>query len=119
MKNIILCFAVMTLYACASSKNTGDKWVGKSKQSIMKSWGTPVRIFDNTTDGEILVYADQVYEKDKEHDSRIAGTSYWNYIYIYVDKSGRVVSYRNEKQNYSPQSIDSDKLAAMNLLTVK
>ncbi|MDQ6469102.1 hypothetical protein RB619_00515 [Flavobacterium sp. LHD-80] len=119
MKKIIVLCAVMVLCACASSKNTGDKWVGKSKQNLMKAWGTPVRTFDNTTDGEILVYADQVYEKDKDHDSRMAGPLYWNYVYIYVDKSGKVVSYRNEKQNYPPQSIDSDKLSGMSLLTVK
>ncbi|MTH14030.1 hypothetical protein [Flavobacterium sp. LC2016-01] len=119
MKNIILLITVLFLCACSSSKNSGDKWVGKSKQNLIKSWGTPIRTFDNTTDGEILVYADQVYEKDKDHDSRMAGPLYWNYIYIYVNKAGKIVSFRNEKQNYPPQSIDSDKLAGMNLLTVK
>lgn len=121
MKNIILWFAVMLLYACSSSKNTGDKWIGMSKQNLIKSWGTPVRTFDNAENGEILVYADQVYEKDKDrdHDSRMVGTFYWNYIYMYVDKSGKVASFRNEKQNFPPQSIDSYKLAGMNLLTVK
>ncbi len=119
MKKIIVLCAVMVLSACASSKIAEEKWVGKSKQNLMKSWGTPVRTFDNATDGEILVYADQVYEKDNDHDSRIAGTSYWTYTYIYVDKAGKIVSFRNEKQNYSPQSIDSNKLAGMNLLTVK
>ncbi|WP_426486010.1 hypothetical protein [Flavobacterium sp. 2] len=119
MKNIILCFAVMVLYACASSKNTGDKWIGMTKQSLMKSWGTPVRTFDNAADGEILVYADQVYEKGENEDSRIAGPLHWNYTYMYVDKTGKITSFRNEKQNYSPQSIDSDKLAGMSLLTVK
>lgn len=119
MKNIILGFAVLMIYACSSSKNTGDKWIGMSKQSLLKSWGTPIRTFDNAADGEILVYADQVYEKEKDHDSRMAGPLYWNYIYMYVDKTGKVASFRNEKQNFPPQSIDSDKLAGMNLLTVK
>lgn len=120
MKKIILLTGIIVLYACSGSKNTGDKWVGKTKQNLLKSWGMPIRTFDNATDGEILVYADQVYNgSEKNNDSRIAGSNYWTYTYIYVDKNGTVSSYRNEKQNYPPQAIDSNKLNTMHLLTVK
>lgn len=119
MKNYILLIALVLLSACSSSKNTGDKWVGKTKQSLIKTWGTPIRIFDNTTDGEILVYADQIYNESNRGDSRAAGSSYWNYTYMYVDKNGKVSSFRNEKQNYPPQTLDSDKLSTMKLLTAK
>lgn len=119
MKKYILFLAIVVLSACSSSQTTGDKWVGKTKQSLIKTWGTPIRIFDNSTNGEILVYADQIYHDSNKSDSRAAGSSYWNYTYMYVDKSGQISSFRNEKQNYPPQSLDSDKLSTMNLLTVK
>lgn len=115
MKKIILIAAILILTACSSSKNTGDKWVGMSKQSLVKSWGTPVRIFDNNADGEILVYADQIF--DNSHRG-MAGSNYWNYTYMYIDKNGKVSSYRNEKQNFPPQAIDSNKLIDLKLVTV-
>ncbi|MNR28105.1 hypothetical protein D3C85_1454140 [compost metagenome] len=119
MKNYILLLAIILLAACSSSKNTEDKWIGKTKQNLMKTWGTPIRIFDNSTDGEILVYADQIYDESNRNYSREAGSSYWNYTYMYVDKSGKVSSFRNEKQNYPPQALDSNKMATMKLLTAK
>lgn len=119
MKNYILLIAILLLSACSTSKTTGDQYVGKTKENLMKKWGTPIRVFDNNNDGQILVYADQVYDESNRTDSREAGSSYWNYTYMYIDKNGKVSSYRNEKQNYSPQAIDSDKLATMNLLTAK
>ncbi|MNQ84441.1 hypothetical protein D3C85_995690 [compost metagenome] len=119
MKNYILLITILLLSACSSSKTTGDHLVGKTKQNLIKTWGTPIRVFDNSTNGEILVYADQIYDESNRNDSREAGSSYWNYSYMYVDKSGKVSSFRNEKQSYPPQALDSDKLATMNLLTAK
>jgi len=119
MKKYILFFAIIVLSSCSSSKSTGDKWVGKTKQNLMKSWGTPIRVFDNSTNGEILVYADQIYDESNRNNSREAGSSSWNYTYMYVDTSGKVSSFRTEKQNYSPQSLDTDKMATINSLTVK
>lgn len=119
MKNYVLLIAILILSSCSSSKVTGDKLVGKTKQNLIKTWGTPIRVFDNNTDGQILVYADQIYDESNRHDSREAGSSYWKYTYMYVDKNGKVSSFRNEKQNYPPQALDSDKLATMNLLTAK
>ncbi|MBS7255886.1 hypothetical protein [Flavobacterium branchiicola] len=120
MKNFICCFAVLLLCACSSSKNTADKWVGMTKQNLIKSWGSPIRTFDNSENGEILVYADQVFDgQERDKDSRMAGSNYWNYTYMYVDKTGKIASFRNEKQNFAPQSIDSQKLTDMKLLTVK
>ena len=119
MKKIILLTAILLLYACSSSKTTGDQWVGKTQQNLVKNWGTPIRVFDNSTEGQILVYADQIYDESNRSDSREAGSSYWKYTYMYIDKSGKVSSFRNEKQNYPPQALDSDKLVTMKLLTAK
>lgn len=119
MKNFALLIAIILLSACSSSKKAGDKWVGKTKQNLMKTWGTPIRVFDNGADGEILVYADQIYNESDRNNSREVGASYWNYTYMYIDKIGNVSSLRNEKQNYPPQALDSDKMSTMNLLTAK
>jgi hypothetical protein len=119
MKNYVLLIAILILSSCSSSKITGDKLVGKTKQNLIKTWGTPIRVFDNNADGQILVYADQIYDELNRNDSREAGSSYWKYTYMYVDKNGKVSSFRNEKQNYPPQALDSNKLATMNLLTAK
>ncbi len=87
MKNYIFLITIILLSACSTSKNTADNWVGKTKQNLIKTWGSPIRVFDNSTDGEILVYADQIYNESNRGDSRAAGSSYWNYTYIYIDKS--------------------------------
>jgi hypothetical protein len=119
MKNYALLIAIIVLSACSSSKNAGDKWVGKTKQNLIKTWGTPIRVFEDSKSGEILVYADQIYDESNRNYSRAAGSSYWNYTYMYIDKMGKVSSFRNEKQNYPPQTLDSDKMSTMNLLTAK
>lgn len=119
MKNFYLLLAIILFGACSASKTTGDQLVGKTKQNLIKTWGTPIRVFDNNTDGQILVYADQIYDESNRNASREAGSSYWKYTYMYVDKNGKVSSFRNEKQNYPPQALDFDKLATMNLLTAK
>jgi len=119
MKNILLSLVIILFCSCSSSKVTGDQLVGETKQNLVKTWGTPIRVFDNTNDGQILVYADQIYDESNRNDSREAGSSYWKYTYMYVDKNGKVSSFRNEKQNYPPQALDSDKLTTMNLLTAK
>lgn len=119
MKKNMMWVAILIFWACSSSKNTADKWVGETKREIIKTWGPPVRVLDNDKEGEILVYADQIYTDTDSEGSRIAGPIYWNYNYMYVNKDGKIFSYRTEKQNYPPQALDSYKLSTMNLLTSK
>lgn len=116
-KNIILLGMSVMLISCSSSVATVAN-VGESKQKVMKTLGLPVRTLNNNKDGEILVYADQVFLRDNS-DSQMAGENYWRYNYIYINKEGKVTSTRQEKQNYPPQAIDSVKLSGMNLLTSK
>ncbi|MEZ0181803.1 hypothetical protein AB9T89_06120 [Flavobacterium oncorhynchi] len=104
MKKYILLITIVILASCSSSKNTLDNLTGKTRHSLIKSWGFPIRTIDNAQ-GQILVYADQVYKNSNNTESRIAGPSYWNYTYIYIDFEGKVYSYKNEKQNYPPQQI--------------
>lgn len=93
--------------SCSSIKTNPEVWLGKNKNNLIKSWGTPIRTLSNEKDGEILIYADQIYS---DSDSRIAGPNYWEYMYVYVNPEGKIISLKNEKQNLPPQAIDSRKL---------
>lgn len=118
MKKIILFLGISAVLMSCSGSAATVATVGESKQKVIKTLGTPVRTLDNSKDGEILVYADQVF-LNNHSDSQMAGEHYWRYNYIYVNKEGKVTSSRQEKQNYPPQAIDSVKLLGMNLLTSK
>jgi hypothetical protein len=118
MKKTILIIAIVLLhFSCANTKNSMAGSVGFSQSKLIKVWGTPVRTLSNNQEGEILVYADQVFLDSDSDGFKMAGQNYWNYNYIYVNKEGKVTSIRQEKQSYPPQAIDSQKVLGMNLLT--
>lgn len=121
MKKILLLTAIVVLHiSCSGTKNSMDVSTGETKAKLIKTWGSPVRTLADNDNGEILVYADQVFlNEDHSEGPRIAGQNYWNYNYVYVNKDGKVTSTRKEKQNYPPQAVDSQKIAGMNLLTAK
>jgi hypothetical protein len=105
MKKNILLLVILILYACSSTKNTAENWVGKSKNSLINSWGPPVRIIQDSENGnEILIYADQIYI-DNSASHKMAGRAYWNYVYVYANKEGKIYSWKNEKQQLRPQEI--------------
>lgn len=104
MKKMILLFAILGLYACSSSKVTGDNWIGKSKNSLMKSWGPPVRVIQDIENGnQILIYGNQIYTD--QNNSSMAGPATWDYVYIYANKDGKIYSSKSEKQQLRPQEI--------------
>ncbi len=118
MKKLVLMAALVLLQvSCASTNSSMTASVGQTKSKLIKAWGTPVRTLPNNEQGEILVYADQVFTDS--NGPKMAGENYWNYNYIYVNKEGKVTLTRKEKQNYPPQAIDSQKISGMNLLTSK
>jgi hypothetical protein len=119
MKKTILISAVFALFISCASTGPTTVAVGETKTKVLKSLGNPVRTLDNNQNGEILVYADQIFTKENSDVSQIAGPNYWHYNYVYISKEGKVVSTRQEKQNYPPQAIDSIKMAGLNLLTSK
>lgn len=107
MKKNILLIAILFLQISCSTNNVHDNWIGESKQKLMKVWGPPVRILHDEQDNEILLYADQVFTTNHSSEvSGYAGPYYWKYDYMYVNKSGKIASWRNEKQKFPPQSVD-------------
>lgn len=121
MKKFILLTATIIMCACSSSKNDGDKLIGQTKNKVMKSLGTPVRTLNNDKNGEILIYANQVYTmSDNQNGSTMVGQNYWKYMFVYINSQGKVSSWRNEKQEYPPQQIDANKLIGVdNAVSVK
>ena len=113
MKKSILLLAVVTftLLSCTSTKKVLDSWLGGSKQNLIMSWGPPQRVFDNSPNGEILVYAKQVYTQPTTYNfgsnqTTIPGENYWSYTYMYVNTSGKIYHWRTEKQQVPPTQID-------------
>jgi len=106
MKKIILLLVILVLYACSGSKNTANNWVGKSKKSLINTWGPPVRIIQNSENGnEILIYANQIYTDQNATKPKMAGAAYWDYVYVYANKEGKIYSLKNEKKQSRPQEI--------------
>lgn len=121
MKKILVTAAILILHvSCTSTKTSMALTIGESKSKLIKTWGSPVRTLADNKEGEILVYADQVFMNEDHSDGpKMAGQNYWNYNYVYIGKDGKVNSIRQEKQNYPPQALDSQKITGMNLLTAK
>ena len=113
MKKTILIPAVLALFISCASTSSSTVAVGEAKSKVLKTLGNPVRTLDNNQNGEILVYADQVFTEDGS--SSIAGSNYWRYNFVYINKEGKVSSTRQEKQNYPPQAIDSQKQTGLYL----
>jgi len=106
MKKTILLIAIIVLSACSTSKTTAENWIGKSKNSLMKVWGPPVRVIHDTENGnEILIYGDQIYTEKNDSGSSIAGPAVWDYVYFYANKDGKIYSSKSEKNQLRPQQI--------------
>ncbi|MBZ4034378.1 hypothetical protein K6T82_06355 [Flavobacterium sp. 17A] len=107
MKQTLLLLAVLILQTSCSSTDVHDKWIGQSKQKLIKTWGPPVRVLHDDQDNEVLLYADQIFTTNHSNQvSGDAGPYYWKYDYMYVNKSGKITSWKNEKQKFPPQSVD-------------
>lgn len=107
MKKTLLLIAILFLQISCSTNNVHDKWIGESKQKLIKAWGPPIRVLHDEQDNEILLYADQIFTTNHSNEiSGNAGPYYWKYDYMYVNKSGKIISWRNEKQKFPPQSVD-------------
>ncbi|KFF06227.1 hypothetical protein [Flavobacterium reichenbachii] len=120
MKNLSALLLLLTIcMSCASSQNSMDGMVGKTKQNFIKTWGPAVRVLNNDQEGEILIYADQVYVKSENNSFEMAHSNYWNYTFVYVNKEGKIASYRKEKQVFPPQQISAGDLIKSNAISAK
>ncbi|WP_264523196.1 hypothetical protein [Flavobacterium sp. N502536] len=106
MKKLLILLIILILQACSTTKNPNDQWIGQSKKNLIKIWGPPIRTLQNSDQGEILLYAEQVYTNAATSEGpRMAGSNYWNYTYIYTRKDGKIYFYKTDKQQQPPQTI--------------
>ncbi|WP_374175407.1 hypothetical protein [Flavobacterium tructae] len=106
MKKLLVLTALLILQACATAKNANDQWIGQSKKNLIKAWGPPIRTLQNSNQGEILIYAEQVYVNANTNEgTRMAGSNYWNYTYIYTHEDGQIYLYKTDKLQQPPQTI--------------
>lgn len=116
MKKTLLLIAILILQAsCSSTSKSHDDLIGQSRQKLIKTWGPPVRILYDDQHNEIFLYADQVFITD----SGAAGPYYWKYDYMYINKEGNVYSWRNEKQKFPPQAVESKDVVILNTQVAK
>ena len=76
-----------------------DSWVGDTKRNLILKWGPPARTASDGGDGEILIYARQVYIPQYQ-------MNYYDYKMFYVDSNGKIYYCRTERQNIPPTQID-------------
>lgn len=112
-KTLLLLVLAVLQTSCSNTNKTNDKWLGETKQKLIKTWGPPVRVLHDDQNNEILLYADQVFTKDHNDDAGIAGPSFWKYNYVYINKEGKIYLLQNEKQKFPPQSVDSKNLVGL------
>lgn len=110
MRKTLLLIAILILQASCSTSKSHDNWIGQSKQKLMKTWGPPIRVLYDDQQNEIFLYADQVFITD----SGAAGPYYWKYDYMYIGKDGKISSWRNEKQKFPPQAVESKNVIGLN-----
>ncbi|HEY4788201.1 MAG TPA: hypothetical protein VIH57_19235 [Bacteroidales bacterium] len=105
MKKLICILGVILLFlfSCISQKKILDSWIGATKQNLVISWGPPSRTYDNSPNGEILIYAQQGYWPGYGNSP---GFAYWDYTYIYINTTGRIYAWKTERQRVPPQQID-------------
>lgn len=118
-KTLLLLVLAVLQTSCSNTNKTNDKWLGETKQKLIKTWGPPVRVLHDDQNNEILLYADQVFTRENNDDAGIAGPSFWKYDYVYINKEGKIYLLQNEKQKFPPQSIDSKKLVGLSSKTGK
>jgi hypothetical protein len=119
MKQIFLILvSVFLLAGCYSTQNTMDSWIGSSKKDLIMKWGPPDRTASDGGEGEILIFAKQVYipaqtglstvgADDNVHTG--AGTparTYWDYKLFYIDKNPIIYHWLTRRESVPPQQID-------------
>ncbi|MBS1671330.1 MAG: hypothetical protein JST94_07750 [Bacteroidetes bacterium] len=115
---ILLCLAT----ACTSTQKIMNSWIGHTKRDLIMQFGPPSRTADDGANGEIVVYAKQVYIPSM-HLSGLAtpdanggvytspGTNtpsqnYWQYTMYFINTDGKIYHWLIQRQSVPPTQVD-------------
>jgi hypothetical protein len=76
-----------------------DSWMGNNQHNLILSWGPPARTTSDGDNGQILIYANQFYYAQWN-------MTVYNYRMFYVDKDGKIYSWRTEHGQVPPEQMD-------------
>lgn len=100
MRKFIFLFSlILFILSCSSQRKVMDSWLGSNKQQLIMSWGPPARTASDGSNGEILVYANQVYLPQYNINN-------YNYKMFYVDGSGKIYHWLTRTERIPPTQID-------------
>lgn len=114
---LFLIFILLLFYSCSPSiTEIMNSWIGHSKQELIMSFGIPSRIESDGAGGEIVVFAQQVYQAPSNStiytnsgsSSTVhnAGYNYWSYKMFFINKEGKIYHWLTQNQQIPPTQID-------------
>lgn len=113
MRNFILLIIIIGfINGCISTQKVMDSWVGSTKQNLIMSWGPPARTASDGANGEILVYAKQIYIPSMTFYNGYGGSTtspsqtYWDYKMFWVNSDGKIYHWMIQRQQIPPMQID-------------
>lgn len=92
-----------------------NSWIGHSKQELIMSFGIPSRIESDGAGGEIVVFAQQIYQAPSNNTIYTEGGSstvhnsgynFWAYKLFFINKEGKVYHWLTQNQQIPPTQID-------------
>jgi len=115
-KTILLLLTLTSLISYVSTQKVMDSWLGSTKQQLIMSWGPAARTSSDGANGEILVYARQVYrapqnstfysDNGSSSTSYSPGVNYWDYSMFFINSEGKIYHWLKQRQQIPPQQID-------------
>jgi hypothetical protein len=99
MNKLIVALFLLTIFSSFRGvKKAMNSWIGSSKTELILKWGPPDRTTSDGGEGEILIYAKQVYIS--------SDYIFWDYKMFYIDVTGKIYHWRAERKRVPPAQID-------------
>jgi hypothetical protein len=115
VKHFLLALGIwMILSACVEERSHEqhrmDKWIGRSKDDLLRKWGLPENAVRNSDGSEVLVYAREVYQF--EHTAlglpRLAQLPHfvgYHYKIFHTDSKGIIRWWETNDQDPAPDDV--------------
>ncbi len=94
---LVTLITILTSSTCKHERKQLDSWIGKTKKSVVRSWGIPDKTSTDYNGGEILVYSRSYY---------LNGTTFYNHYLLFFNNSGLMDHWLKQQSVTPPQAID-------------